>query len=239
MPLLAAFHEPTHSRHLPPPSRPFTRLPPLLAAGDVASTAGLQLDQAEAAVKALAADSQATLAVSAQGDIVYAFAPGFEAAIASKSLLLRLEPVAAGERALCVPAGLPHAACAWLMRVCVCMCGGAGAGAVGGMLALSSSCLVWSLPAPVGRPRSAPAPSPATPCHTSLPPAPPPACRVPGGTGVPAARGLWYRPHRLGHARLPGHHGAHVQRQQPRRQPRRRAQRRRRRRRLLRPPRLL
>ncbi|EFN52698.1 hypothetical protein CHLNCDRAFT_138698 [Chlorella variabilis] len=67
--------------------------------GDVASTAGLQLDQAEAAVKALAADSQATLAVSAQGDIVYAFAPGFEAAIASKSLLLRLEPVAAGFQA--------------------------------------------------------------------------------------------------------------------------------------------
>jgi hypothetical protein len=49
-------------------------------------------------VRALAADSQATLQVSQAGDVVYAFAPGFQEAIASKSLLLRLEPAAAGAR---------------------------------------------------------------------------------------------------------------------------------------------
>ncbi|KAI3430860.1 hypothetical protein D9Q98_009269 [Chlorella vulgaris] len=64
--------------------------------GDVASTAGLKLDQAEDAVRALASDSQATLQVSDAGDIVYVFSPGFQETITSKSLLLRVEPVVDG-----------------------------------------------------------------------------------------------------------------------------------------------
>jgi hypothetical protein len=78
--------------------------------GDVASGAGLRLEQAEEAVRALAADSQATLQVSQAGDVVYAFAPGFQEAIASKSLLLRLEPAAAGAQqppGSVAPLGLP------------------------------------------------------------------------------------------------------------------------------------
>lgn len=48
-------------------------------------------------MRALAADSQATLQVAADGEIVWVFPPNFEAAIRSKSLLLRLEPAAKGE----------------------------------------------------------------------------------------------------------------------------------------------
>ncbi|KAL4440143.1 hypothetical protein ABPG75_003144 [Micractinium tetrahymenae] len=62
--------------------------------GDVASTAGLRLDQAEGAVRALAADSQATLQVAEDGEIVWVFPRGFQDTIRSKSLLLRLEPAA-------------------------------------------------------------------------------------------------------------------------------------------------
>ncbi|KAL4438713.1 hypothetical protein ABPG77_006317 [Micractinium sp. CCAP 211/92] len=62
--------------------------------GDVASTAGLRLNQAEEAVRALAADSQATLKVTEDGEIVWEFARNFQDTIRSKSLLLRLEPAA-------------------------------------------------------------------------------------------------------------------------------------------------
>lgn len=64
--------------------------------GDVASRAGLSLSQAESAVKALAADSQATLAVSKDGEILYCFSPSFQDTIRSKSIKVRLESVAAG-----------------------------------------------------------------------------------------------------------------------------------------------
>ncbi|KAI7841022.1 hypothetical protein COHA_005250 [Chlorella ohadii] len=60
--------------------------------GDVASTAGLRLDEAEGALRALAADSQATLQVASDGEIVWVFPSGFEATIASKSWRLRAEP---------------------------------------------------------------------------------------------------------------------------------------------------
>lgn len=66
--------------------------------GDVASTAGLTLDQAEGAVRALAADSLATLQVTDDGEIVWVFQPGFDAQVRSKSWLLRLEPALNGER---------------------------------------------------------------------------------------------------------------------------------------------
>lgn len=61
--------------------------------GDVASTAGLRLDEAEGALRALAADSAATLQVASDGEIVWVFPPGFEATIAGKSWRLRAEPV--------------------------------------------------------------------------------------------------------------------------------------------------
>lgn len=64
--------------------------------GDVASRSGLSLSQAESTVKALAADSQATLAVSNDGEILYCFSPNFQDTIRSKSFKMRLESVAAG-----------------------------------------------------------------------------------------------------------------------------------------------
>lgn len=64
--------------------------------GDVASSAGLGLNQAEEAVRALAADCGATLQVSAEGEIVWVFPSGFQDTIRNKSLLLRLEPTLAG-----------------------------------------------------------------------------------------------------------------------------------------------
>jgi hypothetical protein len=59
--------------------------------GDVASTSGLSIFEAETALKALAADSLATLAVSSQGEILYCFPSGFKTSIASKSFKTRLE----------------------------------------------------------------------------------------------------------------------------------------------------
>jgi hypothetical protein len=59
--------------------------------GDVASTSGLTIFEAETALKALAADSLATLAVSNKGDILYCFPSNFRAAIGFKSLKSRLE----------------------------------------------------------------------------------------------------------------------------------------------------
>lgn len=59
--------------------------------GDVASTSGLSIFEAEKALKALAADSLATLAVSNQGEILYCFPSGFQGAIRNRSLKTRLE----------------------------------------------------------------------------------------------------------------------------------------------------
>lgn len=64
----------------------------------MASSAGLPLRDAEAALRALAADAAATLQVADDGEIVYVFPRGFEEAIRAKSLLLRAEPALKGER---------------------------------------------------------------------------------------------------------------------------------------------
>lgn len=60
--------------------------------GDIAATAGITIFQAEQAIKALAADSLATLQVSSSGEILYSFPRDFKQKITSKSMLLRLEP---------------------------------------------------------------------------------------------------------------------------------------------------
>lgn len=62
--------------------------------GDVAATAGIKTSQAEEALRALAADSLATLSVSRDGEILYNFPSDFRTIVRNKSLLLRLEPFA-------------------------------------------------------------------------------------------------------------------------------------------------
>ena len=59
--------------------------------GDVASTSGLTIFEAESALKALAADSLATLAVSNQGEILYCFPKDFRSTIRNKSWKTRIE----------------------------------------------------------------------------------------------------------------------------------------------------
>jgi hypothetical protein len=63
--------------------------------GDVASTSGLTIFEAETALKALAADSLATLAVSNKGEILYCFPKDFRSAIRNKSLKTRIEAFSA------------------------------------------------------------------------------------------------------------------------------------------------
>jgi len=59
--------------------------------GDVASTSGLTIFEAENALKALAADSLATLAVSNQGEVLYCFPSGFQSAVRNRSWKTRVE----------------------------------------------------------------------------------------------------------------------------------------------------
>jgi hypothetical protein len=59
--------------------------------GDVASTSGLTIFEAENALKALAADSLATLAVSDQGEILYCFPSNFQNALRNRSWKTRFE----------------------------------------------------------------------------------------------------------------------------------------------------
>ncbi|CAD7697678.1 unnamed protein product [Ostreobium quekettii] len=60
--------------------------------GDVAGQAGVTIEEAEEALKALAADSLGTLEVSAGGEVVYVFEKNFQNSIRAKSISLRLEP---------------------------------------------------------------------------------------------------------------------------------------------------
>lgn len=57
--------------------------------GDVAAKAGIKLSEADECLKALAYDTLGVLEVSSEGDVVYAFKPGFRGALRSKSLLQR------------------------------------------------------------------------------------------------------------------------------------------------------
>ena len=61
--------------------------------GDVSAESGCDLNAAQKALTALASDSQATLKVSREGDIVYEFSSNFREVITGKSLLMRMEPV--------------------------------------------------------------------------------------------------------------------------------------------------
>jgi len=61
--------------------------------GDVAARAGLKLAEAEAALTALAADTGATLKVSASGDLLYVYPPAVRANLAARSWRLRAAPL--------------------------------------------------------------------------------------------------------------------------------------------------
>mmetsp|Transcript_4019 Transcript_4019/g.10273 ORF Transcript_4019/g.10273 Transcript_4019/m.10273 type:complete len:423 (+) Transcript_4019:973-2241(+) len=69
-----------------------------VTAGDVAARAGVSLADAEAALRALAADSMATLNVSSDGEVLYVFRENFRALVRSKSLVIKLEPIADGAK---------------------------------------------------------------------------------------------------------------------------------------------
>lgn len=64
--------------------------------GDVAARAGVKLQDADDTLKALAYDSQATLEVSEQGDVVYTFPRDFQSSIAARSVLLSAQPFLKG-----------------------------------------------------------------------------------------------------------------------------------------------
>ncbi|KAL6899831.1 hypothetical protein ACP4OV_006489 [Aristida adscensionis] len=61
--------------------------------GDVASRAGLKLDQAERALQALAADTEGFLEVSEEGEVLYVFPKDYRAKLAGKSFRMRVEPL--------------------------------------------------------------------------------------------------------------------------------------------------
>ncbi|CAI5498210.1 unnamed protein product [Closterium sp. Naga37s-1] len=60
--------------------------------GDVAAASGLKVTEAEKALKALAADAEGFLEVSDEGDVVYVLPSNVSAAVAQRSLWLKLKP---------------------------------------------------------------------------------------------------------------------------------------------------
>ncbi|KAJ4705242.1 Iron-sulfur cluster biosynthesis family protein [Melia azedarach] len=60
--------------------------------GDVASKAGLKLNEAQKALQALAADTDGFLEVSDEGDVLYVFPKDYRSKLAAKSFMLRVEP---------------------------------------------------------------------------------------------------------------------------------------------------
>ncbi|KAK9153672.1 hypothetical protein Sjap_001152 [Stephania japonica] len=60
--------------------------------GDVASKAGLKLDETQRALQALAADTNGFLEVSDEGDVLYVFPRDYRSKLASKSFRMRIEP---------------------------------------------------------------------------------------------------------------------------------------------------
>ncbi|XP_010931139.1 uncharacterized protein At5g03900, chloroplastic isoform X1 [Elaeis guineensis] len=61
--------------------------------GDVASRAGLKLDEAERALQALAADTGGFLEVSDEGDVLYVFPRDYRSKLSAKSLRMKIEPL--------------------------------------------------------------------------------------------------------------------------------------------------
>ncbi|KAJ4971545.1 hypothetical protein NE237_004644 [Protea cynaroides] len=60
--------------------------------GDVASKAGLQLNEAQKALQALAADTSGFLEVSDEGDVLYVFPKDYRSKLSSKSFRMKVEP---------------------------------------------------------------------------------------------------------------------------------------------------
>uniref|UniRef100_A0A6N2LEJ6 Iron-sulfur cluster biosynthesis family protein n=1 Tax=Salix viminalis TaxID=40686 RepID=A0A6N2LEJ6_SALVM len=61
--------------------------------GDVASRAGLKLNESQKALQALASDTDGFLEVSDEGDVLYVFSKDYRSKLAAKSLRLKLEPL--------------------------------------------------------------------------------------------------------------------------------------------------
>ncbi|KAG6437240.1 hypothetical protein SASPL_102152 [Salvia splendens] len=61
--------------------------------GDVASKAGLKLNEAQRALQALAADTDGFLEVSDEGDVLYGFPKDYRSKLAAKSLKIKFEPL--------------------------------------------------------------------------------------------------------------------------------------------------
>lgn len=61
--------------------------------GDVASRAGLKLNEADRALQALAADTAGFLEVSDEGDVLYVFPKDYRSKLAAKSFRIKLEPL--------------------------------------------------------------------------------------------------------------------------------------------------
>lgn len=70
------------------------RLSYRVTTGDVAATAGVSVFEAEQALRAIAADTLGTLNVSSDGEILYVFPTDFKGKLRSKSLRIKLEPLA-------------------------------------------------------------------------------------------------------------------------------------------------
>ncbi|PSR89289.1 Uncharacterized protein CEY00_Acc29486 [Actinidia chinensis var. chinensis] len=60
--------------------------------GDVASKAGLKLNEAQKALQALAADTDGFLEVSDEGDVLYVFPKDYRSKLATKSFRMKIEP---------------------------------------------------------------------------------------------------------------------------------------------------
>ncbi|XP_022982906.1 uncharacterized protein At5g03900, chloroplastic-like [Cucurbita maxima] len=61
--------------------------------GDVASRAGLKLNEAQKALQALAADTNGFLEVSDEGDVLYVFPKDYRSKLAAKSFWIKFEPL--------------------------------------------------------------------------------------------------------------------------------------------------
>uniref|UniRef100_A0A2N9F7J8 Iron-sulfur cluster biosynthesis family protein n=1 Tax=Fagus sylvatica TaxID=28930 RepID=A0A2N9F7J8_FAGSY len=61
--------------------------------GDVASRAGLKLNEAQKALQALASDTNGFLEVSDEGDVLYVFPRDYRAKLAAKSFRIKVEPL--------------------------------------------------------------------------------------------------------------------------------------------------
>lgn len=60
--------------------------------GDVASKAGLKLNEAQKALQAIAADTDGLLEVSDEGDVLYVFPKDYRSKLVAKSFRMKIEP---------------------------------------------------------------------------------------------------------------------------------------------------